>query len=212
MKKWLFAVVIVAAGYFGIAFEKGNTWNDGGAQVLLVDHGYHTGLVFERASLENSGPNMLALLLQFPQADWFEFGWGETGFYQGAVSVSDISLGQGVEALLTPTESVMHVATGAGAADLVYAPANPVVLRVSDDALAGMLAHISEGFASMVPQGPGIYAISRFYTGTGSYHLFQTCNNWTSQVLRAGGFGASPLLASLSAPLVWEIQFRYGVK
>lgn len=212
MKRWLLLVAIIAAGYFGIAFEKGSSWDDGGTRILLVDHGYHTGLVFPRAALLNGDANMQALLLQFPDATFFEFGWGEAGFYAGAVTIADISWAQGAKALLLPSRSVMHVATGSADPLALYAPAEPMVIMTSQAATARMLAFISGSFASLVPEGRGLYLVSRFYPAKGQYQLFQTCNNWTSQTLRAGGFGSSPIFASLSGPLLLEMRLRYGVK
>jgi len=212
MKKWLLLLTVLAVGYFGIACEQGDPWDENGTPILLVDHGYHTGLVFPRSALETSGQSMQALLLQFPQARFFEFGWGEAGFYRGAVTISDIGISQAAFALLTPTESVMHVATGTGEALAVYAPASPLELKASGAATSQMLGFISSSFASLTPDGTGLYLASRFYPAQGRYHVFQTCNNWTSQALRAGGFASSAILASLSAPLAWEMRVRYGVR
>ena len=211
MKKWLLVLAILAAGYFGISFEKGSPWDESGTRILLVDHGYHTGLIFPRSALSDADFNMQALLLQFPDATFFEFGWGEAGFYQGAATIADVSWSQGAKALLWPSRSVMHVATGGSDPNILYAPADPLVILASQAATVRMLSFISDSFASLAPEGPGLYLVSRFYPAKGVYHLAQTCNNWTSQALRAGGFASSPIFASFSAPLLWEIRLRYGV-
>ena len=212
--KWKYVLLLLVGwvGFDGLGHERGNPIDQNGERLLIIDHGLHVGLVFERSALEIfGGVNAQALLLQFPQADWFEFGWGDKGFYQGAASLSDVSFPMAARALFWPTKTVMHVATGSGDAALVFAVAAPVALMLSAGATQEMLAGVEGGFASMVPTGAGLYAISRFYPGRGRYHVFQTCNNWASQILRRGGIGASAIFAGLSWPLVQEMRWKYGV-
>ncbi|MBL4808406.1 MAG: DUF2459 domain-containing protein [Rhodobacteraceae bacterium] len=204
--------ILTLALYFGVAREKGQPIDPNGGVVLVVDHGLHAGLVFERAELStHPAPNIQALLLQFPQAEWFEFGWGDEGFYQSAATFSDVSFAMASRALLWPTDSVVHVATGFGNPAAIFSPLNPVSLQLSELAMRQMLDTIGNSFASMVPTGSGLYAISRFYNGVGQYHLFMTCNNWVSIVLRDAGIAASPLMATFSAGLLFELRVRYGV-
>ncbi len=51
-----------------------------GAPLWVFDHGWHSGVVVERATLaRQAGPvGQGGWLADFPEADWFEIGWGGT--------------------------------------------------------------------------------------------------------------------------------------
>ena len=207
-----FALGLFAAwfAFYGFAFEKGNPLEPGGALVLVVDYGFHTGIVFQRQDMAaQDSPHIRALLVQFPAAQWFEFGWGDAGFYQGAATIWDVEWGMAARAMLWPSESVMHVVTGRAPVRQVFARLDPLELRLTPTAIAAMLNKVDSGFARMVPISASPNGV--FYPGQGSYHLFQTCNNWAGQVLRAGGLGASKAFATTSWGLMLELRLRYGV-
>ena len=124
-------------------------------------------------------------------------------------SRQDVTLAIGAKALLWPSESVLHVATGQGSPIDVFSRSDGVEIPATDEALAQILAFVETGAASDVPLGPGLYGVSAFYEGRGAYHLFQTCNSWVSQALRAGHISAAPGFGVLSSTLVWDLKRWY---
>lgn len=119
------------------------------------------------------------------------------------------------KALLWPTDSVLHVATGQGDPERVFHRSTPPARFALDEAamarlVAAMEAGSAGGGAALGPGG--LYGTSLFYRGGqgGHYHLFQTCNDWVAGVLRAGGIGVSRGLSTHSRPLVWELNRRHG--
>ncbi|WP_421704440.1 DUF2459 domain-containing protein [Aliiroseovarius sp.] len=182
-----------------------------GTPVWVFDHGWHAGVVVERATLEaHAGPVGQGWLADFPDADWFEIGWGDRGFYYEAGGLADVTVPLAAKALLWPTDSVMHVATGRGDPEWVFEGSTSARFSLDDGATARLVAAMEAGSAGGAALGPGLYGTSLFYPGLGRYHLFRTCNDWVAGVLRAAGIGVSRALSTHSGPLVWELNRRHG--
>lgn len=210
---WLALPVLLA--WLAWSPTRTNPQAPGGAPVWVFDHGWHAGIVVLRADLErHAGPVGQGWLRDFPNADWFELGWGDRGFYYEAGGLGDVTIPLAAKALLLPTDSVMHVATGQGDPEWVFHQSTFVRLGLDADALAALVRALEAGSAGADALGPGLYGDSLFYAGQGRYHLFRTCNDWIANALRAAGIGVSRLLSSHSRPLVWELTRRYsdGVK
>ncbi|TCL09287.1 uncharacterized protein (TIGR02117 family) [Shimia isoporae] len=206
----LIVTLVVASRFVAFGADDGFD-RDQGTPIWVFDHGYHAGLVIARSSLSKfEGARSQVWLAQFPEADWFEFGWGDTGFYFEVPAYENVTLAIGAKALLWPSDSVMHISTGSGTPFAVFSHSDGVEIPVTDDALVQMLAFIESGAATDVPLGPGLYGVSRFYQGRGAYHLFQTCNSWVSQALRAGDVRSAPGPSVLSAGLLWDLKRRYN--
>ncbi|MGR3637273.1 MAG: DUF2459 domain-containing protein [Shimia sp.] len=157
---------------------------DRGTPIWVFDHGYHAGLTLSRETLLTfGGDKSQSWLSQFPDADWFEFGWGDSGFYFEVPTFDDVTLGIAAKALFLLSDSVVHIATGAGSPWDVFTQSEGVEIPVTDEALEQIVAFVESGAQSSVPLGPGLYGVSAFYEGKGKYHLFQTCNSWVSQAL-----------------------------
>ncbi|MGR3712954.1 MAG: DUF2459 domain-containing protein [Shimia sp.] len=207
------ALVLALASRFN-AVDRGDAWaRDTGTPVWVFDHGYHAGLVLQRESLQQFGGHFAAAwLAQFPDADWFEFGWGDAGFYYDVPTFSDVTVGIAAKALFLPSDSVLHIATGHGSPWQVFTQSDGVEVPVTDAALREIVAFVEAGAAADVQLGSGFYGESAFYEGQGKYHLFQTCNSWVSQALRAGGLASAPGPSLFSAGLLWDLKRRYWNK
>ncbi len=207
---FLLCVIVLASRF--VSVEQGSPIAEGkGTFVWVFDHGYHAGLVLPRAALESHGTTMSQTwLAQFPEADWFEFGWGDSGFYYEVPTFSDVTFSIGAKALLVPSDSVLHVVAGRGFPWVVFNNSDRIALELGASALARVLAFIESAAATEEPLGPGLYGDSAFFQGWGRYHAFQTCNSWVSQALRAGGIASSPALSVLSSGLLRDLKWRYG--
>jgi hypothetical protein len=71
--------------------------------VHVVRHGWHSGLVIERAALLATG--VLREAAGFPGAPFLEFGWGDRDYYMS----SDPTAWLTVRAAFAPTPAVLHV-------------------------------------------------------------------------------------------------------
>ena len=182
-----------------------------GSKVLLLDHGYHSGIVINRDVLEKYAESVgQGWLKDFPQADWFEIGWGDRGFYYSVPTFEDVTFAIGARALLWPSDTVLHVATGQGDAKQVFAASGQIEFSIAEENTRNLIAALEAGSAGKQSLGHGLYLDSLFYPGNGKYHMFYTCNSWIADVLRHADIGASPLFAQSTKGLFWELNIRYG--
>jgi hypothetical protein len=147
--------------------------------VVVVDHGYHSGLVLRRinvtamaAALRGEYPELARRLesvaAPWPAADWLEFGWGDEAFYQATRTASDVQLRLAIPALLWPTPSVLQVVPGAGPAATAFPGSDRVVLDLSAGGWRAMAlrlaASVEPGPGSAAePVGPSLYGNGLFF-------------------------------------------------
>lgn len=159
--------------------------------VVIVNDGWHTSIVIPRTELIATG--MLPEIEDFPGASFLEFGWGDRAYFPA----EEETLGMALEAALTPTQAIIHVAALPWAPDLIYTEAEVLQVHLTQDGFRLMVRSIASYFERPIgrpatPVLPGFYPESRFYNAHGTFHLFNTCNTWTARMLRAGGVNLSP--------------------
>ena len=179
--------------------------------IQVLSNGWHTAIVVPAPALAATG--LLPEAADFPDAAFFEFGWGDRTYYPA----KEKTLGMTLSAALVPTPAVMHMA--GHAADPAHESSRLEVVTVAlteagfqklVEAIAETFERPSGGRAESV--SPGLYPDSLFYHARGEFHLFNTCNTWTARMLRAGGVALSPsgivtaggLMARLKAALAVE--------
>ena len=157
---------------------------------FVVSHGWHTGMVYPRELLINAMPELEA---RFPSGQYLELGWGDKGFYEANEITTSITL----RAIFWPTESVVHVVTVPESPYISFPDSEIRELRLSTENIDDLGVFLSNSF-KRDPQGNvtstknGIYGDSQFYTGEGTYYLFNTCNKWTAKGLQSAGFDNQP--------------------
>jgi uncharacterized protein (TIGR02117 family) len=158
--------------------------------VYLLRHEWHAGLVVDRrdvgAAYGLDAPDLLA-------KDWLEFGWGDADFYQDR----DAGVLLGLKAVVMPNDSVMHVHGFDGPPDRAFPQNEMLAVRLLPEGHARLLAFIRSSFKRNAEGrvrrlGPGLYGLSYFYEGEGTYHAFRTCNTWAAEALAAGGIPIDP--------------------
>ncbi len=158
--------------------------------ITIVNHGWHVGIIVPAAQAEAVMP---FLQERFYQAQYYEFGWGDQGFYQA----DEITLPLILRALFVRTATVMHVVSIRQPPSTFFTRSEQVSFRLDEQSLHKLLSAIRLGFASEENNLPialrmGIYGDSHFYRGSGKYHVFNTCNSWVADVLQQGGFKSAP--------------------
>ncbi len=154
--------------------------------VQIISNGWHTAIVVERADLVATG--LLPEADDFPNAAFLEFGWGDRVYYPA----QEKTLGMTLDAALTGTPAVMHMAGLARPPEQTYRDIEVVPVALTADGFQRLIGAIAADFerpdgTRAAPVSRGLYADSYFYNAHGSFHLFNTCNTWTARVLRAGG-------------------------
>ncbi|MEY4766810.1 MAG: hypothetical protein RI907_3483 [Pseudomonadota bacterium] len=161
--------------------------------VHVVGNGWHAGILLPAAELNRLVPE---LRVRFPQAEHYEVGWGDVGFYQA----QDITARLVWEALFASQGAVLHVVGLPGRLAPFLQGSEVASTCVTPDAYRRMAQAMAQAFArgddgKVVSLRPGIYGDGQFYKAVGSYGLFYTCNRWTATVLAAGGLSLHPRLS-----------------
>ena len=157
--------------------------------IFVTSNGWHSGIVVAKADLP---PDRLPETVDFPEARFLEFGWGDAVYYPA----KQPTFGMSLQAVLVPTPAVVHVAGLRGEPARVYPKAEVVSLPIDDENFARLVDFVDatferSGAVRAAATGPGLYPTSRFYPAKGSFHLFNTCNTWTARALAAAGFDVS---------------------
>jgi hypothetical protein len=184
--------------------------------IYIIDNGFHTDLALPADRLRASSP-VLAAVAETTPRPWVALGWGDASFYTGEGASIERAL-DGLRAL--------------------FAPANPSVVRVYGisrdplNAFAEPVArpiHLSaEGFdrlagqieASMTVQGGAPVRADDLPTDPGEayfrsdehFSIRRLCNNWTADVLAAGGLPTTPMVDGLAPLLLADLRLRAGVR
>ena len=83
--------------------------------VVIADHGYHAGLIVQRADLARfaagrSDEVLAAIVARYMAYEWIEFGWGDEQFYRFAPAISDVTVKMAFDALSGSNDAtVLHV-------------------------------------------------------------------------------------------------------
>lgn len=138
-------------------------------------------------------------------ASHVSIGWGDRGFYLETPRWSDLKLTTLAQAMFVPSPSVVHVeyldAASAAAGKRVW-----ISRKQYRELVAFVLATLGPRdaagraeIASPIQYGPA----DRFYTSPGSYHLFNTCNQWTGRGLATAGVTVGIWTPSKTHVMYW---------
>lgn len=160
-------------------------------EIHVTSNGWHTAIVVPRREALSVGA--LPEADDLPEAAFLEFGWGDRAYY----SADEPTLGMALEAALTETPAVLHMA-GLSQPPQASDPGPEVVsLNLTRRGFAQLVRSLAGAFKRAdgkrgKPIAPGLVAESYFYEAHGRFHLFNNCNRWTARMLRAGGVDISP--------------------
>ncbi len=167
---------------------------EAGRVIHVVSNGWHTAIVLARSDLP---AGKISEIRDFPRAEFFEFSWGDAKYFPAPKK----GLGMIINALFTPTPSVVHVAGLPAHPRTVFPQAEVVVLQVTPEGFLNLVSYLDDTFdrdadASSIP---GLYPFSRFYPAKGRFHMFNTCNTWT-----AGGLAVAGVAVTVTGTLQAE--------
>ena len=117
-------------------------------------------------------------------------GWGNRQFYVETPRWSDLKVTSAIGALFWPSETVLHVEYVHDAAEgecfrelLLSREQYRELVEFVESSIGGLDAHGAAESATTVTYG----SADRFYSATGHYHAFNTCNQWTGRGLARAG-------------------------
>ena len=233
LAKWLglgalgFLVVLSIAGWLTARPGDPVLWPPGAgaavAEIYVVSHGYHSGIVVRRAATEElsnrqGSAALLAMVRRFPNYQWLEIGWGDEGFYRSVPDVASLTLSMAVRALFRPgNHSVVHVVGLNVQPRDAFPKSDMVRINLTAEGFSRMLerldASISRTGESGGPEdlGVGLYGPSKFFRSVETFSIFNVCNHWVARLLAAAGLPTTPVLATLPLGLMLDLKWRAGL-
>ncbi len=189
--------------------------------VMVVDHGYHAGLVLPRARVAARAEalglrGVQEVASRFVAYDWLELGWGDEGFYRHVPEIAALSVPLALRALFGANNpSVLHVVGFSGAPPAYFSASDMVRLGLDAAGFDHMLRRMEASLApaeggSVAPLGTGLYGTSLFFRAKGAYHLTGNCNHWVARLLHAAGLPVSLAAATTSSGLMADLRWRGG--
>ncbi|MEQ1709041.1 MAG: DUF2459 domain-containing protein [Terricaulis sp.] len=173
-------------------------------ELHLWSNGYHSDIGAPAELFPENHP----LRLRYPTARSFLIGWGDERFYYS--DGTDLLLG--LDALIPPSASVMHVAYNAQASSAYLGPNDDVAVAISRAGAVRFVAYIDRALVlddngAPIVTSPGkVIGRSAFLRTRGSFHLFNVCNQWMARALRAAGVDVNARAAWLAGPLIAQVR------
>ena len=201
----LLSLLIVGAGCSSVPAQPYPADEKSVRTVLLVSHGWHTGIIVRTGDIPES---VWPERAHYPDAAYLEVGWGDREFYPA----SDPSLGDALRAALGPSAAVLHVVGLSDHPSRVLNFSELIALDISEPGFQRLIEFIAathdRGDAERAePLGRGLYLDSHFYPALGSFHLFNNCNTWVVDALRAAGL---PLRWTMTSEGVIDQALNFG--
>ena len=173
-------------------------------ELHLYSNGYHSDIAAPASMFPEAHP----LRRLYPQASSFLIGWGDEAFYYSDGS----DLGMGVDALIPPSASVMHVAYNAPEASAYLGPNDDLAIGISHQGAERFVAYVDRALVLDDAGNPirtadgKVVGQSAFLRTRGSFHLLNVCNQWMGRALRAAGVDVNARAAWLAGPLIRQAR------
>ncbi len=158
-----------------------------------MNHGWHAGIVLRLADIP---AGTWPALVDFPDTQYLEVGWGDMDYYQ----TPDAHMGLILKAALLPSASVLHIVGFNGPVQTYFPYSEIIEIELSSAGFEQLSRTIAASFSrdkagNITSLGHGLYGNSHFYLSKETYHLFNTCNVWTARTLRSAGLPITPARA-----------------
>jgi len=156
----------------------------GTRQVLVTTNGWHSGIVIARDDLPG---NAIPETEDFPEAAFYEFGWGDADYYPAPRPTLGLALGT-----VLPGPAVLHMSGLPAHPSEVFVKVTVLRLDLDSEQFAKLVGYLADSFqrdgaSRVASSAKGLYSFSAFYPATGAFHLFNTCNTWTVRALASAG-------------------------
>lgn len=140
-------------------------------------------------------------------AKYVAIGWGDKGFFMDTPQWKDLKVSTLINALFLPSESVLHVDFPPAVAEDAWTREVHLSRAQYQTLIDHVRATIKTDGADTEPLSAGDFTYGRrdhFFRARGSYHLFNTCNQWTGRGLKRAGVPTglwTPLKEQVMGPL-----------
>ena len=177
---------------------------EGAERVYVIDRGWHTDIGLPTAELHGK---LAAIAEDFPGATSLTIGFGDRAYLLDR----DTNFFDMLRALL-PGRAALLVTGLRAPPESAFGRDNVVTLAITKPQLDALERFVASFFATDRAERPvrladGPYEGSLFFASDATYDGFYTCNTWTAETLRAGGYAVSTTLV-IFAPQVMAAAHR----
>lgn len=173
-------------------------------EVYVISHGWHTGIAIKADDLNTLIPDLAE---RFKHVKYYEIGWGDAGFYQANEITTELTL----RAMFWSSGSVLHVVGFNDDPKQFFYKSDVQKIKTGHDNYLHLLEFLQSSFKTdlkgkIMREKQSIYADSQFYSGVGTYQLFNTCNKWTAKALYSNGMDINPMLKLSSSSVMHSLN------
>jgi uncharacterized protein (TIGR02117 family) len=171
--------------------------------IYVIDRGWHTEIGLPVAELHGK----LALIAaRFPGATSLSVGFGDRAYLLDR----DTNFFDMLRALL-PGKAALLVTGLRAPPEAAFGADNVVTLAISQPQLDALEAFLADYFATDRAGQPlrladGPYPGSLFFASDATYDGLHTCNTWTAEILRAGGYPISTTLIVFASQVMAQAR------
>ena len=207
-KKLLISLLILLLSFSGCSTFK--QWQDlprskaDEKHFYVNSNGWHTGIIIPSSYLDK---RFNFLTSYFGYGKYFEFGWGDAGYYPA----TDGHFSLGLKALFWPTPTVMHVVALPVKPEKYFIAPNIIKVTIATKRIKMLLDYLYESFqkdssGKTTTLQKGLYGRSLFFKATGSFFITRTCNTWTSQALEEAGLPVNSFLTLTADSVISQTE------
>ena len=176
---------------------------EGSDRIYVIDRGWHTDIGVPVSELRGK---LARVAEDFPGATSLTIGFGDraylldrnTDFFDMLRALFPGKAALLVTGLRAPPEAAF------GAQNVVTLPIAKPQLDALENSVAGYFATDPAGRPLRLADGP--YPGSLFFASDAIYDAFYTCNTWTAERLRAGGYAVSTALVIFAPQVMAEAR------
>lgn len=189
-----FICFYVVFALFGMMFSCGEANSKGEIAVYIRSNGVHTDICLPTKTIHKNWLktfNLSDYQDKNPKA-FTAIGWGDKGFFLDTPTWAELKASTAFNAIFLPTPTAMHV-------ELLDEPVpaeNIRKVKISRKCYRKLVAFVESTFKlkgnlPILIANKGYGPTDNFYEAHGNYHLFNTCNVWTNNAMKAGSIRTS---------------------
>lgn len=182
----------------------------GGVDIYILTNGVHASIALPiKSQYKDWSKNLNPAEAKTPKNDvnFISFGWGDKGFYQESYSWKDLKFTTAFNALFNRSSSAMQVKFY----NNIKENKKCKKISISHESHQKLIKYIEKGFDTdslgNYIKIPGLSYTDNdvFYEAEGMYNLFNTCNTWANN-----GLKAASLKACLWTPFDKGVFYQYA--
>lgn len=217
--KWMALLIFtplacyVAAGVVGALLPVNSDFQNAsdGIEIFIYSGNVHSELILPLRRSEQDWTETFPAVSSLPAQptstgtdglSHIAIGWGDRNFYTQTEQWSELTLATAANAFFAPTESVLHVQPVAAP----YVSSRSMRVKISAEQYAALCQSIQSAIADTQPIPDASFGDQdHFFSATGKFHLFNTCNNWVGERMKAAGIKVGRF-TPLPKTVFWHLE------